>query len=358
MKARWVFGIAALALLHGGCSNLGYYVHSVKGHLGLMAARQPIDEMLRDPRTPETLRRRLETVADIRAFATDELQLPDTGSYRSYVDVDGPYVVWTVVAAPELSLTPEQWCFPIVGCVTYRGFYDRERARAYADELSRSGLDVTVNGVRAYSTLGWFDDPVPDTILVLPDYAIAAVVFHELAHERFYVPGDSAFNEGFAVAVERAGVTRWLEARRRAQERASFALAEAREAAFLELVSHARAQLSRLYESDTTEAEKRRLKAEIFGALRAQYVELRSGWTDGPNYDRWFAEELNNAKLASVATYHELVPAFERLLADNDGELGRFYQACEAIGELGPEERRRRLEALTKAAVDTGTERK
>lgn len=351
MRARWLLGVASLALLQSACSNLAYYAHSVKGHLSLMAARQPIDEVLRDPDTPQTLKHRLETVAGIRAFAIGELELPDTGSYRSYVDVDRPYVVWTVVAAPEFSLTPKQWCFPIVGCVSYRGFYDRGRAETYADELSRSGHDVTVNGVRAYSTLGWFDDPIPNTILILPDYAIAGVIFHELAHERLYVPGDSAFNEGFAMAVEREGVKRWLESQGSAGERIGFAAAEAREAEFLDLVSRARTQLERLYESDTDDAQKRRRKAEIFQALRADYVQLRSGWTGGPSYDRWFAEDLNNAKLASVATYHELVPVFERLLADNGGELGRFYRACEALGQLSSEERAQALEKLMKASM-------
>lgn len=346
----------ALVLSLSACSTLGYYVHSVKGHLELMRASRPIEAVLADPDTPEPLKRRLETVLAMRAFAVEELGLPDSGSYRSFVDLGRSHVVWTVVAAPEFSLAPKEWCFPVAGCVSYRGYYERTRAEAFAQTLGRAGYDVAVNGVRAYSTLGWFDDPVPDAILTLPDHALAGTIFHELAHERLYVAGDSAFNEAFAVTVERAGVARWLDARGSPQMQERFALLEARERVFLELLAQTRARLERLYASDARAADKRRRKAAIFRDLRARYQELRSGWVEAPDYDAWFEDELNNAKLVAVATYHRWVPAFERLLAAHAGSLPRFYDACEALARLPPERRARRLEALARTAASAVSE--
>jgi predicted aminopeptidase len=345
-RAGALLVLLALALGQSACSTLGYYVQSARGQLGLVMAREPIDEVLHDPDAPATLKHKLETVNRVRAFAVDELGLPDSGSYRTYVDLKRPYVVWTVVATRELSLSPKQWCFPIAGCVSYRGYYHRDDAEAFARELRRSGYDVAVNGVVAYSTLGWFDDPVPSTILKLPDYDLAAVIFHELAHEELYVSGDSAFNEAFAVTVQREGVERWLHTRGSPEARARFALSVKREQAFLELVSDTRARLEAVYASQWDATEKRRLKAVILAALRTRYQTLRAGWERGPNYDDWFAGELNNAKLASVATYQRLVPAFQHLLAEEDGDLPRFYRACTSIGHLPAVERARRLEAL------------
>jgi len=342
--------VVALAAAPSACANLGYYAQSVQGHLSLMAARRPIDAVIADRDTPPAVRERLATVRRIRDFAVTELGLPETGSYRSYVDVDRPYVVWTVVATPEFSLEPKTWCFPLIGCVAYRGYYAEANARAYAGALRARGHDVAVNGVPAYSTLGWFDDPVPSTILGLPEYALAGVLFHELAHERLYVEDDSAFNEAFAVAVERAGVRRWLRATGAERQRRALARLERREAQFLALVEWARGRLAALYASSRDPETMRRHKAIILQALRARYQAASAGWERGPRYDAWFEDELNNAKLASVATYHELVPAFERLLARHGGDLQAFFEACERLGALPRDERRAELERLLASA--------
>jgi len=346
---------AALLASQCGCTTLGYYVQSLQGHLALMAAREPIERVIADPGTEPALRERLIEVLAIREFASDALGLPDNASYRSYVEVERPYVVWSVVAAPELSLRPLTWCFPVAGCVAYRGYYAREDANGFARDLDRRGFDVVVRGVRAYSTLGWFDDPVPSTVARLGAPSVAAVVFHELAHQRLYVQHDTAFNEAFAIAVERAGVRRWLRSRDDSRALARTERAWERERAVLALVFQTRARLERVYRSEAADEQKRAAKRAGLAALRAHYRRLSAAWPRGTGFDAWFAGELNNAALASVATYHEWVPAFERLLADTGGDLERFYAACERLAALPREERHARLQALLPApaaAVD------
>lgn len=336
--------IVVIALSQTGCSTLGYYWQSVSGHLQLMWDSQPIGTLIDDPNTPSDLKRKLETMRRVREFASRELKLPDNGSYYSYVDVGRKHVVWSVVATEEFSLQPRTWCFPVAGCVSYRGYFSAESARAYGAGLRAMGLDVYIAGVKAYSTLGWFADPIPNTILDQPDYRAAAFLFHELAHQRLYVPDDSAFNEAFAVAVEQEGMQRWLRAEGAPELFDAYARAEAHQRAFLELVLGAREKLVELYGLQLDQGEKRRRKAAVFQELRQSYATSKQGWPDYDGaYDRWFATELNNAKLALVATYHGLVPAFQRLLAAHDYDLPAFYRACEQLGRLAASERQRAL---------------
>ena len=342
--------LAALALT--GCASAGYYAQSVTGHLGLMLRARPIEAVIAEPGTDPRLATRLRTALDIREFASRVLGLPENASYRRYADSGRPYVVWNVVAAPELSLEPRRWCFPFAGCVSYRGYFSGPDAAAFAAGLASEGWDVTVAGVRAYSTLGWFDDPLPGSVVELPEYSLAGLVFHELAHQRLYVPGDTEFNESFAVVVERAGVRRWLEAAGRSELSESYRIATERRAAFLALVRGARRDLEALYASSRSDAEKRAAKAQRIGRLRARYTALRAGWRDGPSYDGWFERGVNNAALALVSTYDRWVPALEALLARSGGDLEAFYRACDALAKLPPAERRAGLEALEPAAGD------
>ena len=340
------------ALVLSGCASAGYYAQSVTGHLGLMLRARPIEAVLAEPGTDPRLAARLRTALDVREFASRVLGLPENASYRRYADPGRPYVVWNVVAAPELSLAPRRWCFPFAGCVSYRGYFSESDAAAFAAGLASEGWDVTVAGVRAYSTLGWFDDPLPGSVVELPEYSLAGLVFHELAHQRLYVPGDTEFNESFAVVVERAGVRRWLEAAGRSELSESYRIAAERRAAFLALVRGARRDLEALYASSRSDAEKRAAKAERIGRLRARYTALRSGWRDGPSYDGWFERGVNNAALALVSTYDRWVPALEALLARSGGDLEAFYRACDALAKLPPAERRAGLEVLAPEAGD------
>lgn len=347
MKTARAALTALLAGLLGACANTGYYAQSVEGHLELMAAREPIDGLLDAPETPVELREQLARVRAINHFAHSRLGLPDNGSYTSYADVGRPYVVWTVVAAPELSLEPLTWCFPFAGCVSYRGYFSRPGAEAFAQALRGDGLDVTVAGVRAYSTLGWFEDPVVSPMLDLPPYLLAGTIFHELAHQRLYVPGDTAFNEAFAVTVEREGVRRWLRAAGDAGQSTAYRDHLDRRQAFLAVVLPARETLVRLYASDVSDAEKRRGKQDMLVGLRREHEALMARWGGYAGYATWFDQGLNNARIASVATYHRQVPALERLLARQGGDLEAFYAECEKLAALDAGERARRLEALS-----------
>lgn len=344
-------------LLLTGCSNLSYYSQSITGQLDLMSKRRPISEVAADETVPTATREKLLEVLKIRDFATRELALPDNDSYRIYADLDRPYAVWNAFATPEFSLQPEQWCFLMVGCLAYRGYFDERDARLFAAGLKAEGKDVSVAGIRAYSTLGWFDDPVLNTFLDLPRHQLAGLVFHELAHQQLYIDDDSAFNESFATAVQLAGVRRYLQQYGEASERVAYADQQGRQGEFLALVSATREQLVQLYANAEPDSGKRHAKAEIYQRMRMQYAALRDRWGDYRGYDAWFASDLNNAKLSAVATYRSWVPAFAALLENEHGDFAAFYRAAKRIGGLAPEERKQRLAALSRDGSPVATRR-
>lgn len=347
MSPRRVLVCMTGAAFLSGCAGPGYYLQSIGGHLHLMSKRVPIERVINDDETPETLRRRLSLALAVREFASRELDLPDNGSYRSYVDLARPHVSWTVVAAPALSLQPKSWCFPVVGCVAYRGYFDEGSARRYARELEKTGYDVHVAGVEAYSTLGWFDDPLLSTMVAKPDYRLAGILFHELAHQRLYVADDSAFNEAYAVVMEREGVERWLAEVGDPELLRAHRVDAKRREQFLTLVQQTRKALESLYAGPLAEAEKRAEKTRIFDRMGARYAVLRAQWGGYPGYDAWFASGPNNAKLALVAIYDAYVLAFQRLLASKGGDLEAFNAACAALAGLGKNARKAELERLS-----------
>ncbi|MDO8787318.1 MAG: aminopeptidase [Sulfuritalea sp.] len=336
-----------------GCSNLGYYAQAMGGHLDVMRATQPIRDVVRDPASNPELRKNLEDVHAIREFASRELGLPDNNSYRSYADVGRPYVVWNVFAAPEFSLEAKRWCMLMVGCVNYRGYYDRQDAERLAADLRQEGYDTFVGGVSAYSTLGYFDDPVLSSFLRLGTPEVARTVFHELAHQLIFVEDDSLFNESFATAVENEGMRRWLESRAAPGERAVFEAQRERKAAFAGLMRDYRKKLGALYASGRAADQQRSAKVELVDALRRDYADLKAGWGGYAGYDRFFGEDLNNAKLVSLSLYSELVPAFEALLDEESHDLQGFYQRVVALAALGKEARRGVLTQLLPAFGDT-----
>ena len=337
------------AALVGGCATLEYYAQSINGHLQLMSMRQPVDQLITDGQTGEELRERLRKAVAIREFAQRELDLPNNGSYRSYVDLDRSYVSWTVIAAPELSLEPKTWCFPVIGCVAYRGYFKQADAERFASDLAAKDYDVYVSGVQAYSTLGWFDDPLLNTMIRQPEYRLAGLIFHELAHQRVYASSDSAFNEAYAVVVERVGVQRWLEQAEDPELKARYDNDQDKREMFLELVGRTRGSLEELYASELGDEQKRAEKALIFERFRSDYRELRQRWNGYAGYDRWFESDLNNAKLALVATYNAYVPALESLLQEKSGDLAAFNKACDVLARMPPEDRRSALERLAPA---------
>ena len=308
-------------ILISGCESISYYGQAIGGHFELMAAARPVDDWLADPQTPPALRRRLESAQRIREFASRELALPDNGSYRSYAELGRPDVVWNVFAAPEFSVEAKLQCFPFAGCVGYRGFFAEEDARRHAAHLRAQGDDVHVGGVPAYSTLGWFDDPLLSTFIQYPDWQLARLLFHELAHQLIYAKHDTTFNESFAVVVEEEGVRRWLAAEGRSAELAEFRASRARRQEFAARVMQARERLAAVYGKDLSSEEKLQAKRVEFERLRAAYPHA-------------VPEEPSNAFLASIAIYTQRVPEFERLLAES-GSLEKFYGRVRALAASG-----------------------
>lgn len=354
-------GVGLLAALQvgllGGCTTVGFYTQAVQGHLGLLARSRAIEDVVADPATPADLKERLARVLRIRDFASRELALPDNGSYRTYADLGRSAVVWNVFAAPEFSVEAKQWCFPIAGCVGYRGYFDRAAADRFAERAQHEeGLQTWVGPVPAYSTLGWFDDPVLNTFVRWPEAELARLIFHELAHQRVYVPGDTAFNESYAVAVELEGVRRWMKAVGDPAAGAAYARTLARREAFFGMLLAHRERLAALFRQPIDVAAKRAGRTALDARLRIEYADFRQAWSppataDRPavpfdGFDRWFGDGPNNAQLVSVALYNQHVPAFQRLLQEAGHDMLRFHEAVAVLARLDPAVRRLRLGEL------------
>jgi len=340
--------IVALALLPlvSGCSSLAYYWQGIRGEVELLQHAESIPTVIATTSDP-VLKRKLERAVAIRDFASRELALPDNASYRKYSDVGRRYVLWNVVATPELSLEPRQWCFPVAGCVNYRGYFDETAAQGEAAKFAAGGDDAHIGGVPAFSTLGYFDDPILSTFIRYPDPELARLIFHELAHQVAYAKDDSVFNESFAVAVEEEGLARWLATQSDPAPAAQFASSQRYREGFRQLVERTRKRLGALYASDAGDEAKRAGKVEAFAAMRADYAALKREWGGLSGYDGWFAQGPNNASLAAVALYSRKVPEFQALLAAEGGDLPRFYAR---VRELAGQPKAQRDVALVAAA--------
>jgi predicted aminopeptidase len=342
-------GLAALLVLilgAGGCSTLHYYSQAVSGQLELMFKARPAREIVRDPTTPAELAERLELALSIRRYASTVLALPDNDSYTRYVDLGRRHVVWNVFAAPELSVEPRQWCYPVAGCVAYRGYFSDDDARRQAGRLKERGYDVYIGPVAAYSTLGWFADPLLNTFIHDPDTELAGLLFHELAHQALYVRGDTTFNESFATAVQLGGVRRWLSERGRAHEIGAYEHRFRELERVTGLLLDYRERLDRLYRSHQPDAAKRAAKTDLLARLKDDYRKLRRAGLDSDRFDRWFESDLNNAHLAAVAAYHELLPGFRALWQRHADSPKAFLEAAKDLAELPEHERRASLERL------------
>jgi predicted aminopeptidase len=332
--------VTALAL--GGCGTL-YVAQAARGQLQILHAREPIKRVLADPRTDPALRKRLEEVRAAREFAWRELGLPNNKSYTSYADLKRDYVVWSVVATPEFSVEPREWCFPIVGCVAYRGYFREAPAQKFAARLREQGLDAIVGGVPAYSTLGRFNDPILNTMMGYGDDELASILFHELSHQVVYIADDTAFNEAFAVAVEQEGLARWLEFRGRGADLDKYLRRRERQAESLALIGRYRRELAQLYAAPIPVAEMRDRKRAVFARLVKELRALAERYGTESTLAAELEGRPNNARLASLATYYECVPGFRRVLAEQQHDLPRFYAAVRELARLPREERRARL---------------
>ena len=340
--AGLVLVAAGFATAISGCS-LPFYLQAVGGHLELMRKCTPIERLLLDPNLDDTLRVELENVTAIRRFAVAELDLPDNSSYTKYADIGRPYVVWNVVATDEFSVAPTRWCFPFAGCVTYRGFFERDKAERFRETLEREGLDTYIGGASAYSTLGYFADPVLSTMIGGGTSNVASLLFHELAHQKLYIKDDSAFNEAFASVIEEHGTERWLEREGGAAAVEAYRLRLKMRAGFADLVTRQQVRLQEIYARRVPEQEKRAAKEQAFETMRAEYALMKEQWGGANAYDAWFAQPLNNATLASVATYRRWLPAL-RWRLEQQG-LEKFYESMARLAVMTPVERAEQLEA-------------
>lgn len=340
-----LLGSLSIALL--SCETVSYYTQAARGQLSIMMGRQSIERLLDNPSLAAETRHKFELVLDIRKFAENELHLPVNDNFATYVEIPREHVVWNVFAAPEFSTESLTWCYPVAGCVAYRGYFSEARASRYASRLSDEGYDVYTGGVDAYSTLGWFDDSLLSTVLDRADYQLANLIFHELAHQVVYLAGDTTFNESFATAVAREGVRRWLSARGQGELQQTAELNSERQDQFVSLVTTWRDRFATLYDESLDEEQMRERKQQLQEEFREAYYQLRGEWGEYGGYDTWFANSLNNAQLSTVGSYNDLVPAFDQLLMQMDGELARFYDEVAAMAELPDSERNAALDSLS-----------
>ncbi len=339
-KALIIFSSCCLTVYLSSCSTISFYGQSISGQLAIINAQQPIETVLSTDDVSADLQEKLQQTLKIREFASKTLLLPDNDSYRSYADTGRDYVVWNVIATPAFSLQPVKWCFLVVGCLSYRGYFSRHAAEQYAARLKRQGYDVYVAGVSAYSTLGWFDDPVLNTMLRRDMIYLAKIIFHELAHQKLYIKNDTAFNEAFADTVAEVGVRRWLESNNRLDELQQFEQSLKRQNEFIGLITTYKSELEALYNSGSSETDLRGKKLAIFKNMANDYEIIRNNWDGHDDYRAWFEGGLNNAKLAIVLTYRDLVSELLALLAEENNDLEHFYFRAMQLDQCEKTERR------------------
>jgi predicted aminopeptidase len=360
---KWLVAavLALVVLSFSGCETLSFYGQALKGQYQIVANRQPIEKVVASPETPSALRARLELVEKLCKFAKEELKLPVDGHYQKYVDVHRPYVVWNVEATKEFTLEPKTWWYPLVGRLEYRGYFTQRGATNYGRWLEKKGYDVYVAGVQAYSTLGWFKDPVLNTFIHEPDGDLAEIIFHELGHQRVFARSDTDFNEAFATTVGQEGARRWLRAQGDTAAYERYNVALRRNGQFVRLIMNTRVRLAPVYGEELTpegqvkpakqrlglpRAEQQRQKEQVLEDMKKQFAQLKAEWGGKTDYDGWFANHLNNAQLNSVAAYYDFVPGFEQLLAANGGALEAFYQAAEKLARKPKKERQESMRLL------------
>lgn len=334
-------------LLLAACNDGSYLWQCAMGQWTLMSRAKPIDEILEQQTETPEVREQLAKVVKMREFAVSALSLPDNGSYHKYADLGRPYAVWNLVAAPELSIDLNQWCYPIAGCVTYHGYFDEASARTMAADFTTRGFDVDIYGVKAYSTLKWFDDPVLNTFLTGDDLRLAALLFHEMAHQVVYVPNDTAFNESFARTVEREGLRRWLQSTGSAELWQTYLQREEKSSEFRDFIARTRNALGQVYASNLGLDEKRQAKKDLLQKAVEDYAALKESWNGYSGFDAWMQRGLNNARLSSVAIYNDLVPSFQVMLERVNNDLPAFYAEVEKLGKMPATERLTKLKSYS-----------
>ncbi len=339
MKTSFKILLLIPFLLLTGCADFSYYMHSVKGQFSIMSETRDIEDVLADDSTDAKLKQKLILVGQIRQFAFQQLDLPESDSYTEYADLGRPYVLKNLFAAAEFSTTLKRWCYPIAGCAGYRGYFEEDRLQQYKQELEKQKMDIYIANIPAYSTLGWFDDPLLNTFINWPDHYLAGLIFHELAHQKLYIDDDTEFNESFAVAVQQTGVEKWLNANKQSKQAERYEQYQKNRQLVIQLIEKAREDLKSIYTGELLEEEKRQKKQLVLQKLKQDYQQLSSGFKVLDGFKHWFEGELNNAKLASVSTYHSTAPAFRNILKHLKGNYSAFYNQVESISRLAKKQR-------------------
>ncbi|RBP47571.1 putative aminopeptidase [Roseimicrobium gellanilyticum] len=337
--------LAAVITITVSCSSSHFYSQAAQGQADMLRRARPIPKVLADPKTNAKLRSQLELVQELRTFAHDQLKLPTNKQYKNYADLGRKFAVWNVYAAPEFSLKAKTWRYPVVGSLKYRGFFSESAAKEEAEELREDGYDVMVGGVRVYSTLGWFSDPVLNTFVNDKESQLAETLFHELTHARFFVSGDTDFNEAYATASGQEGVRQWLRSKGDTEGLKKYEADLLEFGRILALLRSTRAKLEALYaqEDNLSEKDMRLRKTAVFDETRAEYEAMKRRGECDSSYDRLFGTQLNNARLTALATYYDLVPAFHRLYEEQGRDWEKFHQAVEAMKPLTKKGRREKL---------------
>jgi predicted aminopeptidase len=344
---RWRAAIAfAMIVSAAWVAGGGYYAQVTFGHLKLMLEREPIEHLVQRADTDDKLRARLEFVREIRTFASRELALPDNRSYRQFVELDREQLLWSVMALPEFSLRPKQWCYPVIGCQSYRSYFQEDRARDMGAQLEAQGHEAIVRPVGAYSTLGWFADPVTNSMLRRGDLSLAELIFHELAHQEVFVRGDTMFNEGYATFVGEQGVREWLRAREQYTALERWESRQQRVHRFNALLREKRGELVHLYASDLPVEAMRHRKNAIFDSIRVSFEQqLVADDPEMADLASWFNRPITNARLASVALYRHWVAAFDALFREVGGDWDAFHAGVAELARSTEPEREVRLNA-------------
>ena len=350
MKPAFLFLLVSL-MTGTGCQTLTYYSQAAKGQAQVLLGQKRISGMVKDPEVPQKLKDQLKLVLELREFARNELKMNPEGNYLKYRDLNRKYVLWVVYAAPPLSVKLKTWWYPIAGKFTSRGFFAEEDARKFAARLQEEGMDVYVGGAPAYSTLGWFNDPVLNTFIRYQENNLAELIFHELAHHHLFIKGDATFNESFATAVAQIGVARWLKTKRGTEQHDVYLARCDRRHNLSELLAVSRSNLKKLFSSNKTEQEKREGKKKIITALKKDLVALSGS---DPAYRKlavWAKRPINNAVLGARSVYHRRVPAFYALYEQNGRDMEAFLNEVEKIARLQKKERDSLLAEYEKKAA-------
>lgn len=336
--------VAALGWL-ASCNTVHFYAQAARGQWDILHRARPFDEVLADAKSSPELCRKLRLVQQLRDYAQHTLHLPVDKQFHDYSDLQRPFVVWVVFAAPEFSVEAKTWWYPLVGKLKYRGFFNEAEAKATGEQLKREGFDVHVGGTDAYSTLGWFRDPVLNTFLRRTDADLAELIFHELTHARVFLSGDTDFNEALATAFAQNATRRWL---RDTHQDAALRKYEADSAKDREIVKLLLATRDALKHEFATSTDPATTKRACFTQMNKRYEAIRQHWRGDSRYDRYFALPMNNARLNSVATYFDLVPEFERLLDACKSDPETFFARLEAMKSMN---KKQRLEHLRDVAA-------